>query len=76
VAQWIAHRTSNPGVVGSSPTVDALFLNNLKRLTQIYSKSKCLQHLRIALRSFSAAATRNPKMRRSLTAWRRGLQLS
>ena len=25
VAQWIAHRTSNPGVVGSSPTVDALF---------------------------------------------------
>ena len=25
VAQWIAHRTSNPGVVGSSPTVDAIF---------------------------------------------------
>ena len=25
MAQWIAHRTSNPGVVGSSPTVDAIF---------------------------------------------------
>ena len=25
VAQWIAHRTSNPGHVGSSPTVDAIF---------------------------------------------------
>ena len=25
MAQWIAHRTSNPGVVGSSPTGDALF---------------------------------------------------
>ena len=27
MAQWIAHRTSNPGVVGSSPTVDALFVH-------------------------------------------------
>ena len=25
MAQWIAHRTSNPGVVGSSPTVDVTF---------------------------------------------------
>ena len=25
VAQWIAHQTSNLGVVGSSPTIDALF---------------------------------------------------
>ena len=30
VAQWIAHRTSNPGVVGSSPTVDAIFAFSLK----------------------------------------------
>ena len=29
VAQWIAHRTSNPGVVGSSPIIDALFFKNL-----------------------------------------------
>ena len=27
MAQWIARRTSNPEVVGSSPTVDDFFLN-------------------------------------------------
>ena len=26
VAQWIAHQTSNLGVVGSSPTVDFIFM--------------------------------------------------
>ena len=29
VAQWTAHQTSNLGVVGSSPTGDAIFSFNL-----------------------------------------------
>ena len=28
LAQWIAHRTSNPGVAGSSPAQGAIIYNN------------------------------------------------